>query len=90
MQEFIKEYGEENKDNKELLYNFVFKNINRILGRFLRKALVLALLKQWKSQKKFGQFTKEKKERILFAIVVKWFVFILKILKRYRWSRNYW
>lgn len=83
MQEFIKEYGEENKDNKELLYNFVFKNINRIFRTISPKGAGAGLTEAMEKSKKrnLGSLQKRRK-RILFAIVVKWFVFILKILKK--------
>jgi len=35
--EFVKEYGEENKYNEDLLYEFVFKNANRIFQTIFPK-----------------------------------------------------
>ena len=67
MQEFIKEYGEENKDNKELLYNFVFKNINRIFRTISPKGAGAGLTEAMEKSKKeiWAVYKREEREDII-------------------------
>lgn len=67
MDEFVKEYGEENKDNEELLYNFVFKNIKRIFRTISPKGAGRGLIEAMKKSKKntWAIYRRENKEDIL-------------------------
>lgn len=63
MDEFIKQYGEENKDNEELLYKFVFENIDRIFqtiypkgpGEGLKKAMEESRENTWAVYRRKGK-----------------------------------
>ena len=58
--EFVKECGEDNKDNDELLYDFILNNINRIFrtispkgaGKGLKKAMEESKKKTWSIYKR--------------------------------------
>ena len=67
MDEFIKEYGEENRDNEELLYEFVFKNIHRIFRTISPKGPGEGLKKAMEESKKdiWTVYKREDKEDIL-------------------------
>ena len=52
LDEFIKEYGKENKNNEELLYSFVFKNIDRIFRTISPKKPGIGLVEAMKKSKK--------------------------------------
>lgn len=65
--EFIKEYGEENKDNEKLFYEFVFKNINRIFRTISPKGAGAGLIEAMKKSKKeiWAIYKRDEKEDVL-------------------------
>ena len=65
--EFIKEYGEKNKDNEKLLYEFVFKNINRIFRTISPKGAGSGLTVAMEKSKKetWAIYKRDNKEDIL-------------------------
>jgi adenine-specific DNA-methyltransferase len=67
MDEFMKEYGEKNKDNEKLLYEFVFKNINRIFRTISPKGAGAGLVEAMKKSKKetWAIYKRDEKEDIL-------------------------
>ena len=67
MEEFIKEYGEEKKDNEELLYKFIFENTHRIFRTISPKGPGDGLKKAMKESKKntWALYEREDKEDIL-------------------------
>ncbi len=67
MDEFMKEYGEKNKDNEELLYEFVFKNISRIFRTISPKGAGAGLIEAMKKSKKetWAIYEREEKGNIL-------------------------
>jgi adenine-specific DNA-methyltransferase len=67
MEEFVKEYGEENRDNEELLYEYVFKNINRIFRTISPKGAGTGLREAMEKSKKnvWAVYERDDKENIL-------------------------
>jgi len=67
LDEFIKEYGEENKSNEELFYSFVFKNIDRIFRTISPKGAGAGLVEAMKKSKKetWAVYNREDKEDII-------------------------
>lgn len=67
MDEFVKVYGEKNKDNEDLLYEFVFKNIDRIFRLIDPKGAGKGLVEGMEESKKntWAVYKREDKEDIL-------------------------
>jgi len=67
MDEFVNESGEENKDNEELLYEFVFKNANRIFRTIFPKGVGTGLKEAMERSKRetWAVYKREDKTDIL-------------------------
>ncbi len=65
--EFIKEHGKENKDNEELFYKFVFKNINRIFRTISPKGAGAGLTEAMKKSKRetWAVYKRDGKEDVI-------------------------
>jgi len=67
LDEFVKEYGEDNKNNEEMLYEFVFKNIDRIFRTISPKGAGIGLTEAMEKSKRsiWAVYEREDKEDIL-------------------------